>query len=71
MAAFAPIIFAEKAMPWPTPVRYTTAVVLMLYGYGVLMLASPQLTFQKDGSAAMPATMQMKTPASGNMPAVK
>jgi hypothetical protein len=52
-------------------VRYTTAVVLVLYGYGVLMLAAPQLTFQKDGSVAMPATMQMKMPASGNMPAVK
>ena len=64
MAAFTLIIFAEKALPWPTLVRYTTAVVLVLYG--ALMIASPQLTFQKDGNAAMPADMQMTMPKSGD-----
>jgi len=43
MAAFTLIIFAEKALPWPTAVQYTTAVMLVLYG--ALMIASPQLTF--------------------------
>ena len=62
MAAFTLIIFAEKVLPWPTPVRYITAVVLVLYG--ALMIASPQLTFQKDSSAAMPPGLQM--PERGN-----
>jgi len=64
MAAFTLIIFAEKALPWPTPVRYITAIVLVLYG--ALMVASPQVTSQKDNSAAMPADMQMTMPGSGN-----
>ena len=62
MAAFTLIIFAEKVLPWPTPVRYITAVVLVLYG--ALMIASPKLTFQKDSSAAMPPGLQM--PERGN-----
>jgi hypothetical protein len=45
-------------------VRYTTAVVLVLYG--ALLIASPQFAFQKDGSAAMPADMQMTMPERGN-----
>ena len=32
MAVITLIVLAEKALPWPTPVRYTTAVVLVLYG---------------------------------------
>jgi predicted metal-binding membrane protein len=60
MAAFTLIIFAEKALPWPTLVRYTTAVVLVLYG--ALMIASVQLTFLKDSSPAMPVDMQMTVP---------
>jgi predicted metal-binding membrane protein len=32
MAVITFIVLAEKALPWPTPVRYTTAVVLVLYG---------------------------------------
>jgi len=64
MAVFTLIIFAEKALPWPTSVRYITAVVLVLYG--ALMIASPQLTFQNNGNAAMPADMQMTMPGSGN-----
>jgi hypothetical protein len=46
--------------------------VLVLYG--ALVIASPQLlpTFQKkDGSAPMPAEMQMKMPGAGNAPAMK
>jgi len=34
------IIFAEKSLPWPTFVRYTTAVLLVLYG--VVLIASVQ-----------------------------
>jgi predicted metal-binding membrane protein len=63
MAAFTLIIFAEKVLPWPTPVRYITAVVLVLYG--ALMIASSQNTFQQHGSA-MPADMSMTMPRSGN-----
>jgi predicted metal-binding membrane protein len=32
MAAITLIILAEKTLPWPTPVRYITAVALVLYG---------------------------------------
>jgi predicted metal-binding membrane protein len=64
MAAFTLIIFAEKVLPWPTPVRYTTAVMLVFYG--ALMIASPQLTFQNDGGVAMPPSMPMTMPGSGN-----
>ena len=64
MAAFTLIIFAEKALPWPSLVRYTTAVMLVLYG--ALMIASPQLTFQKDNNAAMPTDMPMAMPERGN-----
>jgi predicted metal-binding membrane protein len=69
MAVVTLIIFAEKMLPWPTLVRYTGAVVLVLYG--ALVIASPQLTFPKDGSAAMPAEIQMKMPGSGSTPAIK
>ena len=44
MAAFTLIIFAEKALPWPTPVRYITAIALVLYG--ALLIASVQ-TFSR------------------------
>jgi len=44
MAAFTLIIFAEKALPWPTLVRYATAIVLILYG--ALLIASVQ-TFSR------------------------
>ena len=64
MAAFTLIIFAEKALPWPTAVRYMTAVVLVLYG--ALMIASHQLVFPKDSSAAVPTDMQTTMPESGN-----
>lgn len=43
MAAFTLIIFAEKALPWPTLVRHTTAVVLLLYGGVVIVIASSPL----------------------------
>lgn len=48
MAGITFIVFAEKALPWPTPVRYTTAIVLVLYG--ALMIALPH--------AGMPTRMQ-------------
>ena len=32
MAVITLIVLAEKALPWPTPVRYITAVALVLYG---------------------------------------
>jgi predicted metal-binding membrane protein len=32
MAVITLIVLAEKALPWPTPVRYVTAVALVLYG---------------------------------------
>ena len=41
MAAITVIIFAEKTLPWPTPVRYTTAIGLVLYG--ALMIALQQV----------------------------
>lgn len=63
------IILAEKMLPWPTLVRYTGAVVLVLYG--ALVIASLQLIFPKDGSAAMPAEMQMKMHGSGSTSAIK
>ena len=69
MAVVTLIIFAEKTLPWPTVVRYTGAVVLVLYG--ALVIASPLLTFPKDGSAARPAEMQMKMPGSGSTPAIR
>ena len=71
MGAVTLIIFAEKTLPWPKLAARITAVALVLYG--ALVIASPQLlpTFQKmDGSAPMPAEMQMKMPR-GNAPAMK
>jgi predicted metal-binding membrane protein len=32
MAVITLIVLAEKALPWPTPVRYATAIVLVLFG---------------------------------------
>jgi len=32
MAVTTLIVLAEKALPWPTLVRYITAVALILYG---------------------------------------
>ena len=71
MAAVTLIIIAEKTLPWPRLVPYATAVALVLYG--ALVTTSPQLlpTFQKDGSAATPAEMQMKMPERGSAPATK
>ena len=72
MAGVTLVIFAEKTLPWPTLAPRITAVALVLYG--ALVIASPQLlpTFQKmDGSAPMPAEMQMKMPGAGNAPAMK
>jgi len=37
MAVITLIVLAEKALPWPTPVRYTTAVALVLYGAMVVV----------------------------------
>jgi hypothetical protein len=41
--------------------------------YGALLITSPQFlpTFQKGGSAAMPAEMQLKMPERGGVPATK
>ena len=71
MAAVTLIILAEKMLPWPRLMPYAAAVALVLYG--ALVIASSQLhpTFKKDGSAAMPAEMQMKMPGSGSAPAMK
>lgn len=32
MAIITLVVLAEKALPWPTPVRYITAIALVLYG---------------------------------------
>ena len=71
MAAVTLIILAEKMLPWPRLVPHAAAAALVLYG--ALVIASSQLhpTFKKDGSAAMPAEMQMKMPGSGSAPAMK
>jgi predicted metal-binding membrane protein len=71
MAAVTVIIFAEKTLPWPRLAPYATAVALVLYG--ALVTVSPQLlpTFQKDGSAATPAEMQMKMPERSSAPGMK
>jgi predicted metal-binding membrane protein len=71
MAAVTLIIVAEKILPWPRLMPHTAAAALVLYG--ALVIASSQLhpTFQKDGSAAMPAEMQMKMPERGSAPATK
>jgi hypothetical protein len=63
MAGVTLVIFAEKTLPWPKLTPRITAVALVLYD--ALVIASPQLlpSFQKtDGSAPMPAEMQMKMP---------
>ena len=65
MAAVTLIILAEKMLPWPRLMPHAAAAALVLYG--ALVIASSQLTFQKDGSAAMPAGMKM--PGSGSAPA--
>jgi predicted metal-binding membrane protein len=69
MAVVTLMILAEKTLPWPAFASYTAGVALVLYG--ALVIASPQLTFPKDGSAAMPAEIQVKTPASSNTSAIK
>ena len=71
MAAVTLIILAEKMLPWPRLMPHAAAAALVLYG--ALVIASSQLhpTFKKDGSAAMPAEMQMKMPGSGSAPAMK
>ncbi|MGC2825485.1 MAG: DUF2182 domain-containing protein, partial [Pseudolabrys sp.] len=71
MAAVTLIILAEKMLPWPRLMPHAAAAALVFYG--ALVIASSQLhpTFQKDGSAAMPAEMQMKMPGSGSAPAMK
>jgi hypothetical protein len=63
MAGVTLVIFAEKTLPWPKLTPRITAVALVLYD--ALVIVSPQLlpSFQKtDGSAPMPAEMQMKMP---------
>lgn len=71
MAAVTLIILAEKMLPWPRLVSYAVGVALVLYG--ALVITSPQLlpSFQKNGSTAMPAGMQMKMPERGSAPAMK
>jgi predicted metal-binding membrane protein len=67
MGAITLIIFAEKSLPWPTLVRYTTAVLLVVYG--ALVIAS----VQPGSSATMPAEMkmQMQVPGGGNTSTIK
>ena len=62
MAAVTVIILAEKMLPWPRLIPHAAAAALVLYG--ALMIASSQLhpIVKKDGSAAMPAEMQMTMP---------
>ena len=67
MAVVTLVILAEKTLPWPTYASYTTGVVLVLYG--ALLIASPQLTIQKNDSAHIPVEMPMKVP--GGAPAMK
>jgi predicted metal-binding membrane protein len=59
MAAVTLIILAEKMLPWPRLMPHAAGVALVLYG--ALVIASSQLhpAVKKDGSAAMPAEMQM------------
>ena len=66
MAVITLIVFAEKTLPWPRLAPSAAAFALVLYG--ALVVASPQLlpTFRKDGGAAMPAEMQMKTAGSAS-----
>ena len=56
------IILAEKMLPWPRLMPHAAAAALVLYG--ALVIASSQLhpIVKKDGSAAMPAEMQMTMP---------
>src|SRR5262245_40312795 len=62
MAAVTLIILAEKTLPWPLIVRYSTGFVLVLYG--ALVITSPQLlpTLHNDGNSAVPAETPMKMP---------
>ena len=70
MAAVALIILAEKTLPWPAFVRYATARrACALWCAGDCV--TPTFPFQKDGSAAMPAEMQMKMPGSRSALAMK
>jgi predicted metal-binding membrane protein len=71
MALVTFIILAEKTFPWPRLVSYATAVALVLYG--ALVIVSPQLlpSFQRDGSAAVPAEMQMNMPERNGAPAMR
>ena len=71
MAAVTLIILAEKMLPWPRLMPHAAAAALVLYG--ALVIASSQLhpTFKQNGSAAMPAELQMKMPGSGSAPAMK
>ncbi|MGB9209331.1 MAG: DUF2182 domain-containing protein, partial [Pseudolabrys sp.] len=71
MAAVTLIILAEKMLPWPRLMPHAAAAALVLYG--ALVIASSQLhpTFKQNGSAAMPAELQMKMPGSGSAPAIK
>jgi predicted metal-binding membrane protein len=45
MVAITLIVLAEKALPWPTPVRYITAVALVLYGATMIVggVATPRM----------------------------
>src|SRR5262249_48386307 len=63
------IIFAEKTLPWPTAASYTAGVGLVLYG--ALLIASPLVPIQNDGSMQKPPAMQMKMPESGSASPVK
>jgi predicted metal-binding membrane protein len=71
MAAVTLIILAEKMLPWPRLMPHAAAAALVLYG--ALVIASSQFhpTFKQNGSAAMPAELQMKMPGSGSAPAIK
>jgi predicted metal-binding membrane protein len=59
MAVITLIIFAEKTLPWGRAVTRAVAVVLIVYGSGVV--AAPQLlpTFSAGHDMEMPGDMQM------------
>ena len=71
MAVVALIILAERTLPWPRLAPYAVAVGLVLFGALVTVTSQLLPTFQKGGSAAMPAEMQMEMPGSRSAPAMK
>ncbi|MGB7013473.1 MAG: hypothetical protein WBD97_24140 [Pseudolabrys sp.] len=58
-------------LPWPRLVPHAAAVALVLYGALVIVSSQLHPTFKKDGSAAMPAEMQMTMPGGGSAAAMK